>query len=231
MNIKILGLLGILAIATVPCMPYTAIAEEVEELDEDFEEEVVEDLDEDFDEDFEEDDEDEVEEVVVEEVVTVPETRTVKARETCADINKRVNELRADIAAHPELKEELDALLVRQRQCAPRANRRPVRNYDNINPVVTVDVAPIEEVKPEPVEVAPAKKPEKKKTQAEIEAEQAEQLRQAEENRAKGLCSDGAKPNKYGCCAGEKFKEVSQMVFACCPKDGTDNCHEPLKKK
>ncbi|MBO4746181.1 MAG: hypothetical protein J5613_03900 [Alphaproteobacteria bacterium] len=228
MNIKILGLLGILAIATVPCAPYTAFAEEVDELDEDFDEEFDEEFDED---DFFDDEEDEGEEIVAEEVATVPETRTVKARETCADINKRVNELRADVAAHPELKEELDALLVRQRQCAPRANRRPVRNYDNVNPVFTVDVAPIEEVTPEPVEVAPVKKPEKKKSQAEIEAEQAEQLRQAEENRAKGLCGDGAKPNKFGCCAGEKFKEVSQMVFACCSKDNADNCHEPLKKK
>jgi hypothetical protein len=223
MNIKILGLLGILAIATVPYASYMAIAEELEEVDEDFDEFFE------FDDDAE-DEEDDTAEVVEEEVAVTTETRTVKARETCADINKRVNELRADVAAHPELKEELDALLVRQRQCAPRANRRPVRNYDNINPLVTIDVAPIEEVAPEPVEVAPSKKPEEQKTQAEIEAEQAEQLRQAEENRAKGLCSDGAKPNKYGCCAGEKFKEVSQMVFACCPKDGAGDCHEPLKK-
>ena len=48
-------------------------------------------------------------------------------------------------------------------------------------------------------------------------------------NLAAGLCADGAKPNKYGCCDGEVFKDLGNLVFACCPKDGGD-CYEPIEE-
>ena len=47
-------------------------------------------------------------------------------------------------------------------------------------------------------------------------------------NLAAGLCGDGTKPNKYGCCTGEAFKDVGNLVFACCPKDG-GLCFPPIK--
>lgn len=51
----------------------------------------------------------------------------------------------------------------------------------------------------------------------------------AEENAnlAKGLCKDGKKPNKFGCCGDEKFKDMGNLVFACCPDDGGD-CYPPI---
>lgn len=223
MNIKILGILGILSVATVS---YVSFADDTEV--------VLDEENEEFDEEFE--DGEEWEEDEAEEEVT--ETRVVAARLTCNDINERVSELREDVKSHPELKEELETMLVRQRtQCAPRANRRPVRNYENVNPVMTVDTEPVEE---EPVEEvvekveSKPKKVEKKepvKTPEEIAAEAAEQERKIAENIANGLCGDGTKPNRYGCCEGEKFKEVSQMQFACCPKEGDGKCHEPFGKK
>ncbi len=45
-----------------------------------------------------------------------------------------------------------------------------------------------------------------------------------------GLCADGAKPNKYGCCAGETFREVENLVFACCPADTSLDCYPPIKQ-
>ena len=48
-------------------------------------------------------------------------------------------------------------------------------------------------------------------------------------NLAAGLCGDGTKPNRYGCCPGEVFKEVEPLVFGCCPKDGNGQCVEPIK--
>lgn len=48
-------------------------------------------------------------------------------------------------------------------------------------------------------------------------------------NLAAGLCGDGTKPNRYGCCADERFAEVQPTVFACCPRSGGD-CFPPIQK-
>lgn len=162
----------------------------------------------------------------------VPAPRAVVERMTCADINQRVEELREDVKAYPELAADLEYMLSRQRTaCAARARRRPVHNYENVNPVKYFE--PVEEVTEEQApedapaaEPAPAPEQVPEKTPEELAAEQA----QIEENRAKGLCDDGTKPNRYGCCPGEKFKEVSQMKFACCPREGDGECIEPRKK-
>ena len=46
-------------------------------------------------------------------------------------------------------------------------------------------------------------------------------------NMAAGLCPDGSNPNRFGCCDGETFKDLGNLVFACCPDDGGE-CHTPL---
>lgn len=162
----------------------------------------------------------------------VPAPRAVVERMTCADINQRVEELREDVKAYPELAADLEYMISRQRTaCAARARRRPVHNYENVNPVKYFE--PAEEVPEEQApedapatESAPAPEQVPEKTPEELAAD----LAQIEENRAKGLCDDGTKPNRYGCCPGEKFKEVSQMKFACCPKTGDGECIEPRRK-
>lgn len=57
------------------------------------------------------------------------------------------------------------------------------------------------------------------RTDAEIAAE-------INANIAAGLCADGTKPNKYGCCADELFRDMGG-TFACCPKSGGD-CFPPI---
>lgn len=42
-----------------------------------------------------------------------------------------------------------------------------------------------------------------------------------------GLCADGAYPNRFGCCSGEKFKDLGNLEFACCRDDG--ECFPPMK--
>lgn len=196
MNIKIIGLLGALFCAPVFAEDYIAYDDTVETED------------------------------YYEETEEVPESRTVVARMSCADINKRVSELREDVKMYPELESDLEYMLGRQRtQCAALANRRPVHNYENVNPVQYFEEPVAEEVVEEPV-IEPEPEPVVEKTPEEIAAEQ----ELIAENRAKGLCDDGAKPNRYGCCNGEKFKEVSLMNFACCPKSGNGDCIEPRKK-
>lgn len=220
MNIKILGLLGILSVATVS---YVSFADDTEVLVDD--------------EEFEEAEEELENEEEVEEVEVVTETRTVASRLSCDDVKQRVAELREDVKSHPELKTELETMLARQRtQCAPRANRRPVHNYENVNPVMVIDAVPVEEVVAEEVtEKVETKPTEPVKTPEEIAAEEAAKKAEQEsiiaENLANGLCGDGTKPNRYGCCEGEKFKETSHLQFACCPKESDGECHEPIKKK
>lgn len=46
-------------------------------------------------------------------------------------------------------------------------------------------------------------------------------------NVARGLCTDGSKPNEYGCCDGERFTDMGNLVFACCPEDGGE-CYPPI---
>ena len=166
-----------------------------------------------------------VENVEEPEVVDVPAPRAVADRLSCDEINTRVSELREDVKAYPELKADLEYMLSRQRnQCAPRAARRPVHNYRNVNPVTEIEIPEVS-VSTEP--------PVPEKTPEEIAAEEAaaEAARQAQikENRANGLCDDGAKPNQYGCCDGEVFKQVEHLNFACCEKGNENECREPLK--
>lgn len=63
------------------------------------------------------------------------------------------------------------------------------------------------------------------KTPEEIEQEKAAEIAA---NIAKGLCGDGTKPNKFGCCGDEKFTDMGNLVFGCCPADGGD-CMPPIK--
>ena len=50
-------------------------------------------------------------------------------------------------------------------------------------------------------------------------------------NLAAGLCADGTKPNRFGCCTDEVFKDLGAEGFACCPKSGGVNgiCFPPIK--
>ena len=211
MKLKIFGVLGILSLLTMPVMAeddveYIVFVEEESDEDDSWE-------------DYEDEYEDEI---------PVNEMRSVSARLTCAEIKERVAELRKDVSKYPELAEELQDMLARQRsQCATRANRRTVRGYLNVVPVQVAEIESVEEnpEEVESVEVMIEPEPIPEKTPEEIAAEEAV----AAENLARGLCADGAKPNRYGCCTGYKFKEISQMKFACCPDSG--DCVEPMSKK
>lgn len=159
-------------------------------------------------------------------VVDVPAPRAVADRLSCDEINTRVSELQEDVKAYPELRADLEYMLSRQRnQCAPRAARRPVHNYRNVNPVVEVEIPEVSVSMEPPV---PEKTPEE--IAAEEAAAEATRIAKVEENRNNGLCDDGEKPNQYGCCAGEVFKQLEHLNFACCPKEGDGDCVASRKK-
>ena len=226
MNIKTIGIFAVLAVFVA--MPVLRAEDEAYEEIEYQDYEVFDNVEDLIDEELVESidgEEKQVENVESEDVVEVPASRAVADRLSCDEINTRVAELRADVKSYPELKADLEYMLSRQRnQCAPRAARRPVHNYRNVNPVTEIEIPEVS-VSTEPLAV--------EKTPEEIAAEEAatEVARQAqiEENRANGLCDDGAKPNQYGCCDGEVFKQVEHLNFACCEKGNENECREPLK--
>ena len=206
MNKKIFGFIAFFAFAAVPIWMVVA-DDETEEIEEYEEEEYFE--------------EEESEQRVV-------------ARMTCDDIKVKISELQSIVEPTDEETSELDSLLKKQRsQCAAQGRSRPVRNYANRGPQLeAVEEVVVEEVLTEKPKKETKKKVESKsenvveepvKTQQEIDAERATNL-------ANGLCADGAKPNKFGCCDGEKFKDLGNLKFACCPKEGDGECHAPIQK-
>jgi len=221
MNWKVLlAALGILAFT--PCAVMWAIADDD-----------VEDIEDEEDEDYEDEDD--------EEDIPTAEGRVV-ARMTCDDIKVKISELRAQVNANPDLQEELDNLLKKQRgQCARSSRARPVRNLNNAMPQIEEPIE--EEVVEEEVVEKPKKKKKKKQKavtedvvevveEAPVSAEQKQkemEIKRAE-SATKGLCPGDVNPNKFGCCDGEKFKDLGNLKFACCLKDDESKCYQPIKK-
>lgn len=92
---------------------------------------------------------------------------------------------------------------------------------------------PIEK-KAEVTEQQPMGEQEKKPEQEQKVEEEPKQTAEEDLNKVAayikaGLCADGSKPNKFGCCKGEKFRDLGNLLFACCPEDGGD-CFPPIEK-
>ena len=64
-------------------------------------------------------------------------------------------------------------------------------------------------------------------TETEVVVSEADLVAQELENLDAGLCNDGSKPNQFGCCSGEVYKDLGDFVYACCPKTGGD-CFPPI---
>lgn len=182
--------------------------------------------------------EDVVEEEVVEEEVEV----SVVERVSCADIQAQISELSAVEEPDEETLDELANLRATHRsKCVRKAgNRRVATGRDVLIASAEESVAPegelvteeiveeetVEEEKPKKTK----KKKKKEKTDAPVEEATSElTAEQVQSNLDAGLCADGTKPNRFGCCGDEIFKDLGNMVFACCPKSGGD-CLPPIKK-
>lgn len=177
-------------------------------------------------------------------------------RMTCADIQERISELSSEEEPDDSVLEEIAKLKADyRRSCTKSAGGRRTAAASRVIVEATDDeeyiddeepVEDIEEVAEEEV-VQEVKKPKKKtkKQSDESETQQSDdvdsgesaqeteedlkaQLEQELANLNSGLCADGAKPNKYGCCGDEIFKDMGNMVFACCPKSGGD-CFPPIQ--
>ncbi|MBQ8255387.1 MAG: hypothetical protein IJY99_00265 [Alphaproteobacteria bacterium] len=182
------------------------------------------------------------EEIVEEEVVEEEVEASVVERVSCTDIQAQITELSAIEEPDEETLEELANLRATHRsKCVRKAgNRRVAPGRKALIAAAEATVAPEEElvteeiVEEEPVEEEKPKKTKKKKKKEKNDApveEAAPELtaEQVQSNLDAGLCADGTKPNRFGCCGDEIFKDLGNMVFACCPKSGGD-CLPPIKK-
>lgn len=161
------------------------------------------------------------EEAVVADAAEVAQETAVVERETCADISAKIEELSAVVEPDEETVAQIVDLKAKHRSNCTRSagSRRAVGRVNNsvaevaeqVSDTETVDVEQNVEASAEEVSETVMLTPE-----------------QAKANLDAGLCADGTKPNRFGCCGDEIFKDLGNTVFACCPKDGGD-CFPPLK--
>ena len=162
--------------------------------------------------------EEEYEEYIDEEYAPV-----VVERMSCSDMQKKISELTPMAETDDDAYFELENLKVQYRStCARSASTRRVSGQNEV--VVEEYVADEIITEQEPVVSETVTEEVVESTVPELTAEQ------IDANLAAGLCADGAKPNRFGCCGDEMFKDLGNAVFACCPKSGGD-CFPPITKK
>lgn len=182
--------------------------------------------------------------------VTESETtaQAIVDRMSCSDISARMVELSEIEELDDDVTIELGKLKSDyRRKCMKSAGKRKTAAKNRV--IITVEEsasAPKEDVVEEKTEKTTEtveKQPEKIEEKVEkvektkitetqpvsMEATDAE-IKMLHElmNLDMGLCADGTKPNKFGCCTDEIFKDMGNNVYACCPKTGGD-CYPPLK--
>ena len=166
----------------------------------------------------------------------------VVERMSCLDINTKITELSGIEEPDDDTIIELEKLKSDyRRKCMKSAGGRKTaaqgRSVINNDPIEETEV--VEEVAEETTEVeqvtvkepdAKPKEQNKKENSSGGVPATAEEVKMFEElmNLEMGLCSDGTKPNKFGCCTDEIFKDLGNNVYACCPKTGGD-CYPPMK--
>lgn len=149
-------------------------------------------------------------------------TGNVVERVSCADLRAQIDELTLIENPDDETLDELDALNQDYRRQCNVATRGGGPSSARMR-AVPIDAVTTEEVVAEP------------NTVEFVEAETAQIAEltpeQVTANLDAGLCADGNAPNKFGCCGDEKFKDLGDGMFGCCPSDWeTVGCFPPMRE-
>lgn len=155
-------------------------------------------------------------------------TTTVVERLTCTQISERMSELSAITDPDTATTDEIKKLKSDYRRNCSRSAAGRRTNTSGRTPLEPVIAEPVAtpDADTTPTESAPDVAPTTTDTTPELTPEQI--LEQELANLDAGLCADGSEPNNFGCCGDEKFKDLGDTVFACCPPEGGD-CFPPLK--
>ena len=158
---------------------------------------------------------------------------SVTERVSCADVQAMISELAAIEEPTDDEIAELENLKIDYRsKCARSAAKRKSSALKNTVVAATVVVPEeVAEVEADATETAAevAVKDEEFVAEETVEIDEEALLAQELANLDAGLCIDGTKPNKFGCCADEVFKDLGNSVFACCPKTGDGECFPPIE--
>lgn len=163
----------------------------------------------------------------------------VSSRLTCSEIQMKISELAAVEEPDTVTIDDLTKLKAEYRRSCSRSarGRKTTAGSRVVIEAGTANKEEKQEVKEatstENTEEVPAVVVEEVVDAVEVVEEVAELteddlLEQELANLDAGLCADGTKPNKFGCCGDELFKDLGNTVFACCPKEGGD-CFPPIK--
>ena len=159
---------------------------------------------------------------VVDEAAVVA-TPVVTERLTCDEISAQIAALSAVADPSQEEQRSLSTLRMQQRRnCTKAAGARRATGRGVATPLLATSPVVDDVVADADVEAAPELSPEEAAAAAAAEAQRIAELLE------QGLCADGTKPNKFGCCTGEKFTDMGNLQFGCCPRDGGD-CFPPMK--
>ena len=168
--------------------------------------------------------------------------QVVVERMSCLDINTKISELSGIEEPDDDTIIELEKLKSDyRRKCMKSAGGRKTaaqgRSVINNDPIeetevveeVAEETTEVEQVTVKEPDVKPKEQNKKENSSGGVPAT-AEEVKMFEElmNLEMGLCADGTKPNKFGCCTDEIFKDLGNNVYACCPKTGGD-CYPPMK--
>ena len=155
----------------------------------------------------------------------------VVERVSCADMQARIKELSEVEDDTGDVADEIAKLTQEYRRACMRAAAG--RRTTTAARVSVVEAGEEDVVESE--DVTEDVEDDGVSTEEVIETEEIEKTEltpeQELENLDAGLCADGTKPNRFGCCGDEIFKDLGNTVFACCPKSGGDDsdCFPPIK--
>lgn len=146
-------------------------------------------------------------------VVAFADDRDVVERKTCSEIQVEIQELSElpeptdeELTELETLQAQYNSTCVKKRQMRKLKAQAPKKTEETepvIEEVVTETDVATEEILPEP-----------ELSEAEIQA-----------NLDAGLCPNGEKYNKFGCCPGERFTDLGDGGYACCEIDNKDICY------
>lgn len=172
----------------------------------------------------------------------------VVARTDCAAVNAQIAELaKIESPSDDDVEKLAELRETARRDCVKRIGGRRTSGRTGALPVAVASenaiVAPVDDVDDTDAvddDTAPVSDSddisETENDQLPVDASDDAQIAQTPQldaeqiakNIQAGLCGDGEKPNKFGCCAGETFRDLGNLVFACCPDDGGE-CFPPIE--
>lgn len=155
-------------------------------------------------------------------------TLPIEEHVNCADVSAQIADIEQIAEPTAEETSELNQLKASYRKnCVKGARGRRTSGGAH----VIKQTVMVEESLTEEAEVA-----DEEETQKEVEVVQESVPTEPDitpeqelENLDAGLCADGSKPNRFGCCGEEVFKDLGDSIFACCPKQGEGMCFPPIE--